>query len=156
MACSDTGERGYEAVLTMDGVEVSRARDVSVTFTYKEMDATTRSSGGWDEYMAGRGKMTFTSDAMWVPNNEAFQRVEQAAREREVITFKIVDSYGEGWDGCCIITRFEQSPANLDDVIGLSFDATCSGYPRKICGNASGGSVACGSTYGSWGSGQGS
>ena len=155
MACSDTGQRGYECELRMDGVLVAAARDVTPSFTAAKMDATSRASGGWNEANTGRKELTCSIDALWVPNNEAIQRIEQAMRANEVIAFSIIDSYGEGWDGCCVVTQFGPSPRSLDDNVGLSIDWVSTGYVRKICGNSEGGSAVCGSTYGSWGSGSG-
>ena len=154
MACSDTGQRGYECTLTLDGATVGKAQNVDPSFTYAEMDATTRDSGGWDEVDAGRGKLTFSLEALWVPGNAAIQRIEQASRAREKITYEMRDAAGYGWSGCCICTQFGPGSRNLDDNVGLTGDFVGSGYPKKICGDGSGGSVACGSTYGTWGSGQ--
>lgn len=155
MACTDTGLRGYECTLTMDGAVCAAARDVTPSFTYKEMDVTTRASGGWDETMTGRKVLTVSIDALWVPSQGALQRIEQAARANEVIAFKMVDAEGYGWDGCCVITQFGPSPRGLDDPVGLSIDWKSTGFVRKICGDGSGGSAVCGSAYGSWGSGSG-
>ncbi len=154
MACTEPGLRGYECTLTMDGAVVGRAINVEPEFTYKEQDHTTRQSGGWDETGAGRAVMTASIEGLWVPGNEAIQRIEQASRARENITFHMQDAEGYGWNGCCVVLRFAVSPRNLDDPIGWSIDIKSNGYVRKICGDGAGGSVACGSTYGTWGSGQ--
>jgi len=152
MACDDVGLRGYECTLTIDGATVGKAATFDPSFTFKEMDVSTRDSGGWDETATGRAKMTAHIDGLWVPSNAALQRIEQAARAREVITFQEQDAEGYGWRGCCVITQFG-SPRNLDDPIGLSIDLVSTGYVTKICGNGAGGSADCGSPYGSWGSG---
>ena len=154
MACEEPGLRGYECTLTMDGATVARAINVEPEFTFKEMDVTTRYSGGWDETQTGRAVMTASIEGLWVPSNAALQRIEQAARARENIEWKMQDAEGYGWNGCCVITRFGVAPRNLDDPIGFSVDIKSNGYVKKICGDGAGGSVACGSTYGNWGSGQ--
>ena len=154
MACEEPGLRGYECTLTMDGATVARAINVEPEFTFKEMDVTTRYSGGWDQTQTGRAVMTASIEGLWVPSNAALQRIEQAARARENIEWKMQDAEGYGWNGCCVITRFGVSPRNLDDPIGFSVDIKSNGYVKKICGDGAGGSVACGSTYGNWGSGQ--
>ncbi len=154
MACADTGLRGYECTLTMDGATLGKATNVTPEFNFAEQDTTTRDSGGWDETDAGRANMTFGIEGLWVPSNEALQRLEQAARAREKIDFKMVDAAGYGHSGCCVILRFGHPARDLDSAIGFSADCKASGYVRKICGDGSGGSVACGSEFGTWGSGQ--
>ena len=155
MACSDIGLKGYECTLTLDGATVGKAQNVDPSFTVAELPATTRDSGGYAEVDGGELTMTFSVEALWVPGNEAIQRIEQAMRAREKITYKMQDGAGYGWSGCCICLAFNPGPRPLDANVMLTAEFKNSGYPTKICGDGSGGSTACGSTYGDWGSGTG-
>jgi hypothetical protein len=123
MAC----KAGYKAVLTIGGVTVGKARDVTVTMDKTLADASVRDGNGfWGRCPALRG-ISISADQLWVEDDAGLLAIESAWLNDTLVAIQIVDiTGGKGWSFNGYIGTLEKGEP-LNDVQTFSFEAESDG-----------------------------
>ena len=128
------GDGGGSEVFTT----IAEVKDISgPQLTRNELEATSHSSGGWDEYVAGikrGGQVTF--DVNWVPNNathDSSTGVLSKFNGGTAVNFKLVENTTSPltWSFAAIVTNFSTNKP-VDGIRGGSITLRITGavtYP---------------------------
>lgn len=72
-------------------VEVSNARDVTLTLEAGEADVTTRANGGWEAIVAALRKGAVEFEMIWNKSDAGFAAIRTAFLNRTSIDFAVMD-----------------------------------------------------------------
>lgn len=115
------GTAGDNAVITVGGVEVAKARDVTVTFNKVLADATTRAGAGWRGKCPTIKDISISGDQLWVATDTGLLAIESAWFNDTRVAFTLVDvSGGKGWSGNGYIGNLDKGEP-LEGAQTLSF-----------------------------------
>jgi hypothetical protein len=105
-----------------DLAEVDNVKDLSTDFTAGEADVTTRGSDGWRETMASLRESTVTFQMVWKPGDDAFDAIQEAFLDNELLAFAVLDQApdelddkSQGLVGNFSVTNFSQTQ-NLEEA----------------------------------------
>ncbi len=131
MAVSDV-RVGFEAVINykvggQDGVgewlELANVKDNTLSLEATEIEATTRSSGGWRQLIPGIKEAGVEFEILWVPTDPGCQALREAFWNREMIGLQILDETdGHGLQGDFAVFKFprnEQLEEGLTISVGV-------------------------------------
>jgi len=123
---------GFRAVLTIGGVTVGKARDVTVSMDKTLADASVRDGNGfWGRCPALRG-IRISADQLWVEDDAGLLAIESAWFNDTLVAIQVVDiSGGKGWSFNGYIGNLEKGEP-LDDVQTLSFEAESDGVITQV------------------------
>jgi predicted secreted protein len=112
------GKAGFRAVLTVGGVTIGKAQDVSPKFEGKEIQTTVREDNGWHTYIQGIKGWTADVDQLWVPDNTSNTTLTNAYLNGTVVAVSMLDEDGYGFSGSAIVTNLEPDEP-LEDALTL-------------------------------------
>lgn len=101
--------------------EIDNVKDLSTDFSASEADITTRGSDGWRETMAALRESTVTFQMVWEPGDDAFDAIQEAFLDNELLAFAVLDQApgtpdnSQGLVGNFSITNFSQTQ-NLEEA----------------------------------------
>ena len=117
LTCIESGKQvGFEAELEVAGKVIAEARDVELTHGYDEIDASTRSSGARKQWIMGMSEWQVTADQLYVFDDEGRQALESAHFNRQLVTVRVRDKDGNGYEGCGWVREFTFGQP-LNDVV---------------------------------------
>ena len=104
---------------------VGSQRDFSREETTEEIDASSKDSDAYRP-LPGRNKSTITMDSLYIPNDESYQALKTAKRNREFILVRRQEAGGDLEEARAIITNLSRNAPDNDVAtltIGLTIDA---------------------------------
>ena len=126
------GSAGFNAVLTVGGTTIGKARDCTVTLEKTLADASVRDGNGyWGRCPALKG-ITISCDQLWVADNAGLLAIESAWLNDTLVAFTVVDeSGGKGWSFSGYIGTLTKGEP-LNDVQTFAFEAESDGTVTTI------------------------
>jgi len=126
-------KRGYECELWLGGLLIGYATDNTPDFDSDKLEVTSRNSNASEESMQGIHRITDAiSAAIWVPSDAGIQAIQAAYWNRTLLTWRVVDSNGYGWEGCVWVKHWTPSPRTLESAVLLSVDLIVTGQVVEI------------------------
>ena len=104
---------------------VAGQRGATFGETTDEIDASSKDSDAYRP-LPGRNKSTITMDSLYIPNDESYQALKTAKRDREFILVRRQEAGGDLEEARAIITNLSRNAPDNDVAtltIGLTIDA---------------------------------
>ena len=117
---------GRDCTLSIAGVEVIRATDVSPTLTANEVDTTTRQEGVWSGMDVGHNKWGVSFSMKHYINDTALATIRAAFIAQEEVAVAFTGGAMASLSGVGKITRFDSSEP-LSDVVTVDVDVVGNG-----------------------------
>lgn len=128
-----TGQAGFDCTITIGGVEIGEAKDVTVNLTRSEIEDTARDTNGWRSYIAGLAEWTIEFNLLKkYPRSTAAQAIETAFVNGTVLTnVRMLDKEGFGWSGDVVVTDYSENQP-YEDVVANSVTFRGRGVPTQV------------------------
>lgn len=115
---------------------VAELGDVTLSVTRDTMDAFSKDSGGWDEAIYGKGKVTVAGKAIYHDTTgstgQALLYDAIAGRTNVGLTFRGASSSGIiQYGGAALVTKWELQDANANPMM-VDFGAQLTGAPFRV------------------------
>lgn len=125
-------KRGYECELWLGDILIGYAIDNTPDFDSDKLEVTSRNSNAFEESIQGIHRITDAVSAIWVPSDAGIQAIQAAYWSHSLLTWKVVDSNGYGWEGCVWVKHWTPSPRPLDSAVMLAVDLVVTGEVAEL------------------------
>lgn len=98
---------------------VGSQRDAKLNRDMGTVDVSTKSSGGWEESMAGNRSWSIEANALYVPDDTAYEALEDAWDARSTVHVQVEEANGDTYDGDAYITSFPKSFPNSPEAVTI-------------------------------------
>lgn len=102
--------------------DIGEMRDVTLTVEADEIDATSKDSAGWREFLEGLTQWGGTAEGLWLDVNTGQDAVYNALVAKTTVMLRLRPKTGAGLDqyiGTAIITGYEVANP-LDDAVAVN------------------------------------
>lgn len=106
--------RGYDALVYIDNIEVAGQMNASVSQTTNVIDITNKITGEWEESIAGTRSWEVRCNGLKIQGAAAFDRLQTAFKEGSKVNIKLSDN-NINYSGEAIISSFPLV-ANYNDT----------------------------------------
>lgn len=113
------GIAGFNMILKIGGSASGEAKDVDFNKQADEIDTTTRSSGGWKEFIQGLKEWDIDAGHLYVPSDAQILALQNAFLNGTVVAVEVEDPDGNNWSGNAIVTNISDAEP-LDNAVMIS------------------------------------
>ena len=131
---SDHGYRGYDSVVQVDGEDVGHWREITPELTAEMINTTSADTEGWKTRKQGVKDGSVSLRALWVPDDVARNRIEDAFFDGTNVTILWTDDEGNGWSQDMRVAKIGVGNVAAEATEGIEFpvDLVGDGAPTRL------------------------
>ena len=130
MAEATNAKRGLDIIISIDGEALGGQRGATLNRSAEVIDISNKVTGGWAEKMASLKEWSIDCDGIFVVDDQALVKIEEAFLNSKVVEVKIADEKW-GYHGKAVITDFPIEAA-YDDAATYSLTLEGTGALEKV------------------------
>ena len=123
---------GFDCEISIGGVTVGLASDVTINMSTGSIDVTTRDNTGWRDFISGLSEWSVDFTLLSDRPNDQIAAIETAFLNKTDLTdVEMVDGDGYGWNGTVRVIDYTKNEA-LEDGVNYSVTFQGRGAPTAV------------------------